>query len=205
MLKLIVYIIIVGALIGAVIGSWHLYRVAQKNAKEMAQYQGKTIKIKPLSGKTLIIYYSLHNHTKDIAQRIQKMTGGEIYSIQTKEKIDTKPWFYLTIKKQLAENKYPSLSDKIPDFSQYDTIFVGGPVWWYTVSTPMRSFLQQTDFMNKKVVPFSTQGSNFGSYFEDFEKMAKNAKLQKSASFNNLPTKYNQAVDNKIAEWINSL
>lgn len=205
MLKLIVYILIAGALIGGVIGGWHLYRVAQKNAKEMAQYQGKTITAKPLSGKTLIIYYSLHNHTKDIAERIQKMTGGELYAIQTKEKIDTKPWFYLTLKKQLSEKKYPSLSGKMPDISQYDTIFVGGPVWWYTVSTPMRAFLQQTDFMNKKIVPFSTQGSNFGTYFEDFAQMAKNAKLQKSASFNNLPAKYNQAVDNKIAEWLNNL
>lgn len=205
MLKLIVYILIAGALIGGVIGGWHLYRVAQKNAKEMAQYQGKTITVKPLSGKTLIIYYSLHNHTKDIAERIQKMTGGELYAIQTKEKIDTKPWFYLTLKKQLSEKKYPSLSGKMPDISQYDTIFVGGPVWWYTVSTPMRAFLQQTDFMNKKVVPYSTQGSNFGTYFEDFAQMAKNAKLQKSASFNNLPAKYNQAVDNKIAEWLNNL
>ena len=93
----------------------------------------------------------------------------------------------------------------MPDFSKYDTVFVGGPVWWYTMSTPMYSFLQQANFAGKKVVPFSTQGSNYGTYFEDFAKMAKNAKLQKEASFNNMPEKYNSAVDNKIAEWLNSL
>lgn len=205
MLKTIFYIILVIAVIGAAVGGWHLYRVAQRNAEEMAQYEGKAITAKPLAGKTLIVYYSLQNHTKDIAERIQKMAGGELYAIKTAEKIDTTPWFYLTLKKQLSEQKYPALSGNMPDFSKYDTIFVGGPVWWYTVSTPMRAFLQQADFAGKKVVAFTTQGSNYGTYFEDFAKMAKNAKLQKSASFNNLPAKYNQAVDNKIATWINSL
>ena len=205
MLKTIFYIIIIAAVIGAAVGGWHLYRVAQRNAEEMAQYEGKTITAKPLAGKTLIVYYSLQNHTKDIAERIQKMTGGELYEIKTKEKIDTAPWFYLTLKKQLAEQKYPVLSGNLPDFSKYDTIFVGGPVWWYTVSTPMRAFLQQADFAGKKVVPFTTQGSNYGTYFEDFAQMAKNANLQKSASFNNLSAKYNSAVDNKIAVWLNSL
>ena len=115
------------------------------------------------------------------------------------------PWFYLILKKQLKDKIYPELAGDMPDLTKYDTIFVGGPVWWYTVSTPMRAFLEKIDFQNKKVVPFSTQGSNFGTYFEYFAQEAKNANLQKSASFNNLPAKYNKAVDNKIATWINSL
>lgn len=205
MLKTIFYIILIIAVIGSAVGSWHLYRVSKRNAAEMEQYEGKKILAKPLSGKTLIIYYSLQNHTKDIAERIQKMTNGEIYEIKTKEKINNTPWFYLSLKKQLSEKKYPDLSGKMPDLSKYDNIFVGGPVWWYTVSTPMRAFLQQVDFKNKKVIPFSTQGSNYGSYFEDFAQLIKNAKLQKKASFNNMPAKYNQALDNKIAEWINRL
>ena len=205
MLKFFIYIIIIAALIGAAVGGWHLHRVAQKNAEEMAQYEGKNITPRPLNGKTLVVYYSLSGYTKDIAQRIQSMTQADIYEIKTAEKIDTTPWFYLTLKKQLADGNYPALNGNMPDFSQYDTIFVGGPVWWYTVSTPMRAFLQKADFMGKKVVPFSTQGSNFGTYFEDFAQMAKNAKLQRSASFNNLPAKYNQAVNNKIASWLNNL
>ena len=133
------------------------------------------------------------------------MTGGELYEVKTAEKIKQTPWFYLTLRKQLKDKNYPKLSGSLPDFRQYDTIFVGGPVWWYTASTPMRAFLQQADFKGKKVVPFTTQGSNVGTYFEDFAQTAKNAKLLKSASFNNMPEKYDHAVDNKIATWINSL
>lgn len=205
MLKIILSIVALGAVIGAGVGGFHLYRVAQRNAEEMAPFEGKDVVARRLPGRTLIVYYSLNGHTKDIAERIQKMTGGELFAIKTVEKINRVPWFYLTLRKQLKDKVYPELSTEVPDFSQYDTIFVGGPVWWYTVSTPMRAFLQEADFMGKKVVPFTTQGSNVGTYFEDFAQMAKNAKLLQSASFNNMPEKYDHAVDNKIATWINAL
>lgn len=205
MLKITIYLLLALAIIGGAIGAFHLYRVSQRNATEMAQYEGQTIKARPFAGKTLIIYYSLSGHTKDIAAKIQKMTGGDMYEIQTADKINTTPWFYLTLRKQLKEHTYPALSGELPDLSRYDTIFVGSPVWWYTVSTPMLSFLQQADFKGKKVVPFSTQGSNYGTFFEDFAQNARNAQLQKSASFNNLPAQYDAAVDNKIASWLNSL
>ena len=205
MLKITIYLLLALAIIGGAIGAFHLYRVSQRNAAEMAQYEGQTIKARPFAGKTLIIYYSLSGHTKDIAAKIQKMTGGDMYEIQTADKINTTPWFYLTLRKQLKEHTYPALSGELPDLSRYDTIFVGSPVWWYTVSTPMLSFLQQADFKGKKVVPFSTQGSNYGTFFEDFAQNARNAQLQKSASFNNLPAQYDTAVDNKIASWLNSL
>lgn len=205
MFKIIMYIILAAIIIGLSIGGAHLYKVSKRNAQEMAQYEGQGEAVRRLPGRTLIVYYSLSGHTKDIAERIQKMTGGELYEIKTAEKINRYPWFYLTLKKQLNDKKYPALSGNLPDFAKYNTIFVGGPVWWYTVSTPMRAFLEQADFADKKVVPFTTQGSNVGTYFADFTAAAKNAKIQKSASFNNMPEKYNQAVDNKIAAWINSL
>ena len=204
-MKIIIYTVLAAIVVGLSVGGAHLYKVSKINAKEMAQYEGQGEAVRRLPGRTLIVYYSLSGHTKDIAERIQKMTGGELYEVKTAEEINRYPWFYLTLKKQLKEKNYPALSGKLPDFSKYNTIFVGAPVWWYTVATPMLSFLQQADFAGKKVVPFSTQGSNYGTYFEDFAAAAKNAKIQKSASFNNMPEKYNQAVDNKIAAWINSL
>ena len=205
MLKIIIYIILLGIAVALVSGGVHLYRVSKRNASEMAQYEGKEITPKQLSGKTLVIYYSLSGHTQDIAERIQKMTGADMYRIQTVEKLNRWPWFYLMLKKQLDNGVYPKLKEPLPDISKYETIFVGGPVWWYTVSTPMRAFLQQMNFQGKKVVPFTTQGSNYGTYFDYFNRAVRNADLQPSASFNNLPEKYNQAVDNKIATWINSL
>ncbi len=205
MLKYILYLIVIFIVGGLISGGIHLYRVAQKNKKEMAQYQGdEAIAVKPL-GKVLVVYYSLSGHTRDIAEIIRNKTGADIYEIKTAEPIKQNPLMYLKIRKQLKEQKYPQLAGPLPDFSAYDMVFVGAPVWWYTIATPGLSFLQQADFQGKKVVPFSTQGSNYGSFFEDFTQRAKNAKLLTSADFNNLPAEYDQAVENKISRWLNSL
>ena len=150
----------------------------------MSAYEKEKITYNNNLGKVLVVYYSLSGHTKEIADKIKELTNADIYEIQTAEKINTTPWFYLTLRNQIKKGEYPQLKDPLPALEQYDVVFVGGPVWWYTLATPLSSYLKQTDFLGKKVVPFSTQGSNAG---------------------NNLPEKYNQAVDNKIALWLNSL
>lgn len=205
MLKYFLYLIAAAVVAGLLSGGIHLYRVAAKNKKEMKQYEGAPVEVQKKPGKVLVVYYSLSGHTKDIAEKIKAFTGADLYEIKTAENLKTTPWFYLTLRSQMKKKNYPQLAGEMPDFSQYDLIFVGAPVWWYTAATPMMSFLKQADFGGKKVVPFSTQGSNYGTFFKDFAVAAKNADLQTSASFNNLPDKYDQAVNNKIAEWINAL
>lgn len=204
-MKYAMYIILLVGVIIGIISAIHLYRVSLKNKKEMSKYTSEEIKVNKDFGKALVVYYSLSNHTKEIAEMIKLKTGADIYEIKTAEELNQSPKLYLAIKKQLNTGQYPEINHDLPDLSQYDIIFVGAPVWWYTIATPMLSYLQQTDFMGKKVVPFSTQGSNPGKFFEDFGKKAKNAKILKSEKFNNLPAKYNQQVENKLAVWLNSL
>lgn len=72
-------------------------------------------------------------------------------------------------------------------------------------ATPVLSFLEKADFLGRKVVPFSTQGSNYGTFFEDFAGKAQNAQILKGQSFNNLSAEYDRAVDNKISDWLNKL
>ncbi len=205
MLKYFVYAIIAAIIAGITAGGIHLYRVAQKNKKEMSRYaEGPAAKVKPL-GRVLVIYYSLSGHTRDIAERIRNFTGADMYEIKPLQEISANPLFYLKVRSQLKNKKFPELEGEMPDVSKYDMVFVGAPVWWYTIATPGFSFLEQMDFKGKKVVPFSTQGSNYGSFFEDFSTYAKNAKILTPASFNNLSPKYDRQVDNKIAAWLNSL
>lgn len=204
MLKITVSVLAIVALLVVFGTCVHLYRVSQRNAYEMSKYSAPT-ELKAKTEKTLVVYYSLSGHTKKIAEQIAKLTNADTYEIKTAEPIKSSAGFYMQAKKWLVEEKYPELAEKLPDFSAYDTIFVGGPVWWYAPAAPLLTFLQKADFAARKVVPFSTQGSNYGSFFVDFNRMARNAKLRKSASFNNLPEKYDQAVENKIIHWINSI
>jgi len=194
-------VLVVSLLIGVI----HLFKVAQKNKKELSEYENKEIVYSNNKGKVLVVYYSLSGNTKEIAENIAHKTNADLFEIKTTDKLNTNAKFYLEIKKQLKSKKYPQIEENIPDFSKYDTVFVGFPVWWYTIATPVLSFLEKADFNSKKVVAFSTQGSNFGTSFTDFEQMAKNAKLAKGNSFNNVDKKYNKAVDNKIIDWLNSL
>ncbi len=205
MLKYTLYIILLIAVIAGLTGLWHLYRVSVRNEKEMAEFAGPAEKLNVNLGKTLVVYYSLFGHTKDIAESIKTKLKADVYVIQTKEKLNTTPWFYMTLRSQLKKGIYPEINTDFPDFSKYDTIFVGAPVWWYTMATPMYSFLKQVDFGGKTVVPFSTQGSNFGTFYDDFAQNAQNAQIAEGQAFNNLPAKYNLNVENKIVRWLNRL
>lgn len=205
MAKYIVYVALGIAVICIAAGGIHLCRVYFKNKKEMSKYTGAEIKVAKDFGKVLIVYYSMSGNTRDIAQRIQKKTNADIYEIKTKEPIKKGAKLYMDIKKQIKSAEYPQLQTDFPDFTSYDIIFVGAPVWWYTAATPALSFLEQADFQGKKVVPFSTQGSNVGTFEEDFKAKTKNADILKYEKFNNISKKYDSAVDNKIAVWLNNL
>ncbi len=188
-----------------VIGFYHLYRVAQQNEHEMKPFTEKEYIMHKRFGKTLVIYYSMNGHTESIANLIAQATNADIYKVETIMPLKLSPLFYLRIRNQLRNGQYPGVNTNIPDLKQYDTIFVGAPVWWYTIATPMLSFLKQVDFQGSYVAPFSTQGSNAGSFFSDFSQKARNIVLLKGESFNNLDARYDNAIQNKVTNWLNQL
>ena len=205
MLKYLMLIVGLILLISLLVGGIHLFRVAYKNKRELKQFANKEIIYNNKLEKVLVVYYSLSGHTKQIAENIAKKTNAELFEIKTLDKIKLGLPFYLEIKKQLNTKNYQKIEQTMLDFAKYDTIFVGFPVWWYTIATPGFAFLQKADFKNKKVFPFSTQGSNYGSFFEDFKDIIKNAQIGEGRSFNNVDKKYNNKVDNKITDWLNHI
>lgn len=203
MLKIVLYIIILAAIVIGGASLYHLRRVATKNKTEMASFE-KPVSLNADLGKVLVVYYSLTGHTKDIAEQISAKTGADIFEIKTVETYSS-PSVYMKSKKELTSKNYPELQGNLPNVADYDTIFVGGPVWWYTMAPALYSYLKVTDFGGARVVPFSTQGSNFGSFYKDFAEMAKNAQILPSENFNNVDEKYKEQVSNKINTWLNKL
>jgi flavodoxin len=128
------------------------------------------------ANKVLVIYYSLTGNTKSIAEMIQKKTGGDVFEIET---VRTYPPEYSATteeaKRELQTGDLPALKKNPPDMSSYDLILVGSPVWWYTVSTPVMSFLRQADFAGRKVSAFCTHEGGIGEFFPHFKAQAKNA------------------------------
>ena len=148
MIKKILITLLILAVIAGIVFLVHHVRVAQRNRKELANF-AEEIPYTANLGRVLVIYYSWTGHTQDIAEQIAALTKGDTYRIQTQEEFKSSPAFYARIKKELSNKIYPALAGNLPDVSNYDVIFVGAPVWWYTMATPMYSFLGQMDFKNK--------------------------------------------------------
>ena len=128
------------------------------------------------STKVLVIYYSYTGNTRSIAEMIREKTGGDVFEIETvKEYPADRPGTTKEAKRELETSELPALKKSPPDMSSYDLIFVGSPVWWYTVSTPVMRFLTQADFAGKRVSAFCTHEGGVGKFFPHFKEQAKNA------------------------------
>jgi len=126
--------------------------------------------------KALIAYYSLSGNTRDIAQKIQKLTGGIIFEIKPLSAYPNNYDEVVNIAQVEKEhNTKPELIDN-GDISFYDTIFIGTPVWWYTFASPIRTFLTEHDFTGKTIIPFCTHGGGGeSSTFKEIEELCPNA------------------------------
>lgn len=156
-------------------------------------------------GKVLVVYYSLGGNTAEVAGRIRDMTNGELLEIETEKVYPSTPALYFVAGWELMNGKFPALKKGFEDFSSCDVIFVGSPVWWYTVSTPMLSFLSKADFGGKTVVPFSTEGGNYGDFFVRFAKEAHNANVVTGTNFSGVPKTDLSVLDQKISVWLENL
>lgn len=67
---------------------------------------------------------------------------------------------------------------------EYDTVFVGFPIWWYVAPKIVNTFLESYDFTGKKVIPFATSGgSGMGKTNEELKDSCKGAKLLEGRRF----------------------
>jgi flavodoxin len=156
--------------------------------------------------KMLIIYYSHTGTTKYIAEKLSEKTGGNLFRIET---VKTYPSEYSALteeaKRELQENDLPALKKGPPDMSSYDLILVGGPVWWYTVATPVMSFLKQADFKGKRVSAFCTHEGGIGKYFPHFKEQARNAVVLEGLDLYKPRQAGKGEVDKALYAWLGRL
>ena len=111
----------------------------------------------PTNPKILIAYFSHTGNTELAAWQIQAAVGGQLFAIQTEVPYpQDKSECGKIAKQELAGNERPPLAADLADISQYDTIFIGYPVWYGTTPMAVRTFLEAHDFSGKVLVPFCT-------------------------------------------------
>lgn len=126
--------------------------------------------------KRLVVYYSLSGNTKSIAEKIASNLGADIQRIVPKQKYNYGSAATLG-GIQIASKRKPKIHEMKIDMEYYDEVIIGTPVWWFTLTPPVRTFLDSYNFTGKKVRLFSThQGSN-GKTFSDMEKLLGDAEI----------------------------
>lgn len=129
--------------------------------------------------KTLIVYYSYRGNTKHIADLIAKETGADILRIETV--VPYKGSYNEVVNQgqdEVNAGYCPKLKPLSVDISQYDTIILGTPVWWYTFAPAMHTFLKSQDWTGKTVYPFATNGGWIGHTFKDFRTICHGADVK---------------------------
>ena len=117
---------------------------------------------KPGETSILVAYFSWSGTTQRMAQEIATQTGADIFRI---EPVTPYPTEYTpcteVARAEKEANARPAISGKVEKWSEYDTVFIGCPVWWWTTPMIICTFAESYDFTGKTVVPFCTYASTY--------------------------------------------
>lgn len=125
--------------------------------------------------KKLVAYFSASGVTAKVADMLADAVGADIYEIRPEvpyTKADLN-WMDKKSRSTIEMNDKtirPAIADKDAKIDQYDTIFIGFPIWWYVAPTIINTFLESYDFAGKKIILFATSGgSKFGKTVEELK------------------------------------
>lgn len=119
-------------------------------------------------------------NTTLVAEYIRDIVGADLFEI---DPVNEYPVDYYectdVAKDELRANARPAVRKMPGDLSEYDTVFIGGPIWWGTYPMPMFTVLEKIDWKGKTVLPFSThEGSGLGNVERDMKKLCVGADVK---------------------------
>ena len=119
--------------------------------------------------KTLVAYFSASGVTANVAKLLAEAAGADLFEIQPAVPYTNADLNWMDKKSRSTvemqdKRSRPAIAAPCSNLADYDTIFVGFPIWWYVAPTIINTFLESYDFSNKKIVLFATSGgSGFGN------------------------------------------
>ena len=168
-------------------------------------------------GKALVVFfshagdnYAVGNievgNTKIVADYISEITGADQFEIVT-HKYDGMAYTPLInlAQEETRKGELPPYEGEIADLSQYDTVFIGGPVWWGTYPQVMFTFFKkhQNDLKGKTVIPFTThEGSGLANCVEDVKGAFPGVNVTKGFSIYGHDVRSGK---NKVEKWLKGL
>ena len=155
-------------------------------------------------GKTLVAYFSASGVTKKLAQTLADAIGADLFAIEPKVPYTRADLNWMdkqsrsTIEMQNPASR-PEIAGTCANIADYDTVFVGFPIWWYVAPTIVNTFLESCDLTGRTVVPFATSGgSGMGRTVDELRKLCPNANWKAGKMVNGVS-------DKTLADWANTL
>ena len=119
------------------------------------------------TGKTLVVYYSATGNTEEVANAIAAATGADVFELEpadpyTDEDLNwTDENSRVTVEHDNPDQRDVELvADTVDNWEEYDTVFIGYPIWWGIAAWPVDTFVEANDFTGKTVIPFCTSSSS---------------------------------------------
>ena len=162
-----------------------------------------------MKNKKLLVFYTYTGHTKYIAKMIKQKINCDILEIKPKKPYSEN---YEIVVDEYQNNESvketPEIEKIDVNLDKYDEIIVGSPVWWYTITPPIRTFLKENNLSGKTIIPFATNAGWLGRTFKEIKSLCTNSKVEKEMNIvftedykvNELVTK-----EKEIDKWIESL
>ena len=159
------------------------------------------------SGKTLVVYYSATGNTKAVAEMIAEETNGDLFEIQPQDPYSDEDLNWTDENSRVTreyenedERNVELVSTTVDNWEDYDTVFVGYPIWWGIAAWPVNTFVENNDFDSKTVIPFCTSSSSgLGQSGELLAQAAGSGDWQEGQRFQS------RTSASEVQEWLNEL
>ena len=158
-------------------------------------------------GKTLVVYYSASGNTENVSNVIAKTLGADLFELEPVEPYsnDDLNWTnddsrVTRVHENEDERDVELVSATVDNWSEYDTVFIGYPIWWGIAAWPVDEFIETNDFTGKTVIPFATSASSgMGQSGELLAEMAGTGDWQEGQRFRS------GASEDDIVAWVEGL
>ena len=156
------------------------------------------------SENVLVLYFSHTGNTETVANFIHEAVGGDIVKLETEEQYTDNYNDLLDIaQEEKNENARPALSTQIENIDDYDTIFLGYPIWWADCPMAIYTFLDEYDLSGKIIAPFVTSGgSGLSGTPNDIQNEEPNATVTEGLSIRDDNVENSQS---EVNEWLSEI
>ena len=153
--------------------------------------------------KKLVAYFSASGTTKKAAERLAKAAGADLFEIRPAIPYTSADLNWMDKKSRSSvemndPSSRPEIAEKLHNMADYDTVFIGFPIWWYVAPHIINTFVESYDFDRKTLVPFATSGgSGMGRTVDELKKLCPGANWKAGKMMNGVS-------DKALADWSNA-